>query len=265
MSGSNSSPPVANAASHTALDEPLTLTVHSLPTASDVVAPERRKLSGRVKMLLVMLACAAPVIASYLAFYVVRPEGRKNYGELILPTRALPYTAVQRIDGSNVPLPTLQGQWLLVSIGGGACDEACQQRIYWTRQLREVMGRDKDRIERVWLIEDATPVDAKLAPQVHAPLNDAQAFRVSEATLKEWLPAPEAGAKISDHLYVVDPYGNLMLRWPAQIDAAKAKRDVHNLLRASGSWDQAGRVGAMLIPAPWDASSKPENKAGAKP
>jgi hypothetical protein len=261
MSGSNSSPPAAN----TLPDEPLTLTVHSLPSANDAVAPERRKLSGRFKMLLVMLACAAPVIASYLAYYVIRPEGRKNYGELITPARALPYTAVQRLDGSNVPMPSLQGQWLLVSVGGGACDAACEKRIYWTRQLREVMGRDKDRIERVWLIDDAVPVDAKLDPQVHAPLNDAQAFRVSAATLKEWLPAPEAGAKNSDYLYVVDPYGNLMLRWPAQIDAAKAKRDVHNLLRASGSWDQAGRVGAMLIPAPWEASGKPESKAGAKP
>jgi hypothetical protein len=261
MSGSNSSPPAVSAQQS---DEPLTLTVHSLPSVGSA-APERRKLSGRVKMLLVMLACAAPVIASYLAYYVVRPEGRKNYGELITPVRPLPYTAVQRIDGSNVPLPTLQGQWLLVSVGGGACDEACQKRIYWTRQLREVMGRDKDRIERVWLIDDAAPVDAKLGPQVHAPLNDAQAFRVSAATLKEWLPAPEAGAKISDHLYVVDPYGNLMLRWPAQMDAAKAKRDIHNLLRASGSWDQAGRVGAMLIPAPLNFTSKPEMNNGAKP
>ncbi|MBS7808319.1 hypothetical protein [Variovorax sp. PCZ-1] len=235
MSGSKSSPPAASA------DEPLTLTVHSLPTAGEPAV--RRQLSGRWKMLALMLVCAAPVIVSYFMYYVVRPEGRKNYGELIQPARALPAVQARLLDGKAYALQALQGQWLLVSVAGGACDEACQKRIYWTRQLREVMGRDKDRIERIWLVMDDAAVDAKLVPQVHAPLNDAQALRVDAATLSAWLPSPAAGQKIEEHIYVVDPYGNLMLRWPVDIDAAKAKRDVHNLLRASGSWDQAGRVG----------------------
>jgi hypothetical protein len=238
MSGSNSSPPAAQP-QKSEQDEPLTMTVHSLPSVDGV--DDRRRFTGRWKMAALMLVCAAPVIASYLAFYVVRPEGRKNYGELIQPARALPEMKARLLDGTAVPLPALQGQWLLVSVGGGACDEACQKRIYWTRQLREVMGRDKDRIERVWLVADDAPIDAKLSPQVHAPLNDAQALRVPRAVLEQWLPAA-AGQKIEDHLYVVDPYGNLMLRWPSDMDAAKAKRDIHNLLRASGSWDQAGRV-----------------------
>jgi hypothetical protein len=222
-------------------EEPLTLTVHSLPIAGEPAV--RRKLSGRWKMLALMLVCAAPVIASYLTYYVIRPDARKNYGELILPARALPDVKAQLLDGSAVPLPALQGQWLLLSVASGACNEACQKNIYWTRQLREVMGRDKDRIERIWLVMDDASVDTKLAPQVHAPLNDAQALRVSRAVLEQWLPAA-AGQKIEDHLYVVDPYGHLMLRWPANLDAAKAKRDIHNLLRASGSWDQAGRASA---------------------
>jgi hypothetical protein len=236
MSGSNSSSPAGNSPKP---DEPLTLTVHSLPNAGEPAV--RRKLTGRWKMLALMLVCAAPVIASYFMYYVVRPEGRKNYGDLIQPARALPEVKAQLLDGTAVPLPALQGQWLLVSVAGGACNEACQKHIYWTRQLREVMGRDKDRIDRIWLVMDDAPVDAKLVPQVHAPLNDAQALRVPRAVLEQWLPAA-TGQKIEDHIYVVDPYGNLMLRWPANMDAVKAKRDIHNLLRASGSWDQAGRV-----------------------
>lgn len=248
MSGSNSSSPAAK----TPLpEEPLTLTVHSLPIAGEPAV--RRKLTGRWKMLALMLVCAAPVIASYLTYYVIRPDSRKNYGELILPARGLPEVKAQLLDGSAVPLPALQGQWLLLSVASAACNEACQKNIYWTRQLREVMGRDKDRIERIWLVMDDAPVDTKLAPQVHAPLNDAQALRVSRAVLEQWLPAA-AGQKIEDHLYVVDPYGHLMLRWPANLDAAKAKRDIHNLLRASGSWDQAGRASAH---SPSKSTSKP--------
>lgn len=247
-------------------DVPLTLTVHSLPTAGEPAV--RRQLSGRWKMLALMLVCAAPVIASYLMFYVVRPEGRKNYGELIQPARALPAVQARLLDGTAYALPALQGQWLLVSVAGGACDEACQKNIYWTRQLREVMGRDKDRIERIWLVSDEAKVDAKLIPQVHSPLNDVQALRVDAATLAAWLPAA-AGSKIQDHIYVVDPYGNLMLRWPAEMDAVKAKRDIHNLLRASGSWDQAGRVGGsiggVLPKAAQQGNPAPEPPKTAKP
>jgi hypothetical protein len=250
MSGFNSSPPAA-APQKSEQDEPLTMTVHSLPSVDGV--DDRRRFTGRWKMAALMLVCAAPVIASYLAFYVVRPEGRKNYGELIQPARALPEVKAQLLDGTAVPLPALQGQWLLVSVAGGACNEVCQKHIYWTRQLREVMGRDKDRIERVWLVADDAPVDAKLALQVHAPLADAQALRVPRAVLEQWLPAA-AGQRIEDHIYVVDPYGNLMLRWPSDMDAAKAKRDIHNLLRASGSWDQAGRVTSIT---PAKSAAKP--------
>ncbi len=230
------------------------MTVHSLPSVDG--ADDRRQLTGRWKLLAVMLVCAAPVIASYLAFYVVRPEGRKNYGELIQPARPLPAVKALLLDGSGVPMQALQGQWLIVSVGGGACDEACEKRLYWQRQLRELMGRDKDRIERVWLVSDSVPVKAALASQVHAPLNDAQAVRIGPETLAAWL-SPEAGARMEDHLYVVDPYGNLMLRWPANMDPNRAKRDIHNLLRASGSWDKAGRVSIITPVKPIMGVAKP--------
>jgi hypothetical protein len=244
----------------------LTLTVHSLP--SPVGSDSRRKIKGRWIMLAILAACLAPVVASYLMYYVVRPEARKNYGELIDPGRPLPYIVAQRLNGSAVPLPSLQGQWLIVSVAGGACDAACEQHIYLSRQLREITGREKERVERVWLVADDAPVKPELAAQVHAPQVDAQALRVPRAELEKWL-APAPGQKLEDHLYVVDPYGNWMMRWPAQLDANKAKRDLLQLLRASNSWDQPGRVGVMLMPAPAPVSapaSAPQPAAsGAKP
>ena len=89
MSGSNSSNPIAAVQDA----EPLHLTVHAMPQA-DVAAgeAERRTARGRLKMLLVLAACAAPVLASYFTFYVLRPEGRSNYATLIEPSRAMPAT-----------------------------------------------------------------------------------------------------------------------------------------------------------------------------
>ena len=221
-----------------ARDQPLDLTVHSLPQAGAVAAMSRPDTrTGRWKMLAVLLVCAAPVIASYFTYYVIRPEGRRNYGELVDPQRPLPALAAVSPDGKRIELPALKGQWLLVSVAGGACDTACQQHLYFQRQLRESLGREKDRLDRVWLVSD----EAAIPDALSTALQGATVLRV--AGLDQWLQ-PAAGQKLSDHLYVVDPIGNWMLRFPANMDAAgaaQAKRDLERLLRASGSWDKAGR------------------------
>ena len=80
------------------------------------------------------------------------------------------------------------------------------------------------------------PRDEETQPQA-AP---AVVLQVEAAQLATWLePAP--GQRLEDHLYVVDPLGNWMMRFPANLDAKQAKRDLDRLLRASAFWDKAGR------------------------
>ena len=223
-------------------DQPLGLTVHSLPTpegAEAEIEQKQRTTRGRWTMLAVLLACAAPVIASYFTYYVIRPEGRRNFGELVQPQRPVPDVATVALDGSSGTLRALKGQWLLVSVAGGACEKACQDNLYLQRQLRESLGKEKDRLDWVWLVTDDVPVAAALQPG----LGKATVLRVPEAAVGGWL-APATGQQMADHLYVVDPQGNWMMRFPPALDAegfAKAKRDLERLLRASSSWDDAGR------------------------
>src|SRR5687768_14955067 len=81
-------------------DQPLGLTVHTLPTPQEVIDGDpRRTVSGRWKMIAVLLVCAAPVIASYLTYYVIRPEGRNVFGELIQPARPVPDQVAMGLDG----------------------------------------------------------------------------------------------------------------------------------------------------------------------
>lgn len=218
-------------------DEPLTLTVHSLPTPdgaqAEAAAATRR---GRWKMMALLLVCASPVIASYFTYYVIRPEGRRNYGELIQPQRPLPAVTGVNSAGQPVPLTSLKDQWLLVSVGDSACDATCERHLYLQRQLRETLGREKDRLDWVWL-RTGSPT---LTPALQQATAAATVLHLSEADLGAWLqPAP--GQRLSDHLYVVDPLGNWMLRFPADIDPKRAKRDLDRLLRASSFWDQPGR------------------------
>lgn len=220
-------------------DQPLDLTVHALPRLDASDAHVQRTRLGRWQMLLVLLICAAPVVASYMAYYVVRPDTRSVFGTLIDPQRPLPDLIGTTPDGKRDNLRSLKGQWLLVTVAGGACDAKCQQYLYLQRQLRESLGKDKDRLDRVWLIDD----DAAVAPALLPAIKDAVVLRVPARELALWL-APQKGHAMAEHLYLVDPMGNWMMRFPAALDvkgAAKAKRDIERVLRASASWDQAGR------------------------
>jgi hypothetical protein len=216
------------------------MTVHSMPALQEVATAQAgRTRMGRWKMLLVLLVCVAPVVASYYTYYVLRPEGRRNFGELINPQRPLPDLVATTLDAQPVNLRALKGQWLLVSTSGGACDDACQRHLYLQRQLREALGKEKDRVDWVWLITDTAVVPEALRPA----LKGATVLRVPPAALAQWLQ-PQAGHELSEHLYLVDPMGNWMMRFPPQLDthgASNVKRDLDRLLRAAAVWDTPGR------------------------
>ena len=231
MSGSNSSAGADRA-------EALGLTVHSLPVPE--LPPEaRRTRSGRLKMLLVLAVCAAPVLASYFSYFVLRPQARSNYGALIEPTRSLPALPLRTLEGQAVAAASLRGQWLLLALGPGDCGGDCQKRLYTQRQLREMLGRDRDRIDKIWLVTDNAEPPAALQAALRADPS-LQALRVPREAAAAWLQ-PESGHALEDHLYLVDPMGEWMMRMPADPDPARVKRDLERLLRASASWDRPGR------------------------
>lgn len=236
MSGSNSSAPGAaiGAPAEGAVDAPLGLTVHSLNPPS--LDPVQRTRVGRWKMLAVLAVCAAPVVASYFTYFVVKPQGRTNYSELIVPPVDMPAALpITTLDGAVVAPQSLRGQWLLVSVGAAACNARCEKNLVLVRQLRETLGREKDRVDKLWLVTDgARPLEPLLAA------TGVTALQVPHAALAQWL-APAAGQALEDHVYLVDPMGLWMMRVPVDPDPSKLKRDVERLLRASSSWDRAGR------------------------
>lgn len=249
MSGSESSVPASAAATPEA-PALLSFAVHSLPSPAAAAGDADRTRRGRWQMLVVLLVCAAPVIASYLAYFgVVRPQGRTNYGELIAPPRPLPAgLPLTDLKGSPVPASGLRGQWLLIVVAGGACDAACDRHLWLQRQLHETLGREKDRVDKLWLIDDAaapraetlTGIGAADSSIAAAGMSPATVLRVQKDALAGWLQ-PGAARALEDHLYLVDPRGDWMLRAPPDADPAKLKRDVEKLLRASAGWDRAGR------------------------
>ncbi len=245
MSGSNSSAPGSAAPRDPRTPPaPLSFAVHGMqPPALDGDAdPEavRRTKNGRLKMLLVLAICAAPVIASYFTFYVIRPEGRTNYSELISPQRPLPAgLPLADLQGAPVKAESLKGQWLLIVVAGGACDAQCEKHLWLQRQLRETLGRDADRVDKVWLIDDDVAPSKKVLDGIRTN-TEMTVLRAPQAALAAWL-APAAGHQLADHFYIVDPLGNWMMRSLVDPDPAKLKRDLVKLLGASAGWDKPGR------------------------
>ena len=241
MSGSNSSAPGSRSTASASAEplSPLSFTVHSMPSPA-LADEQRRTAKGRLKMLLVLLVCAAPVLASYLTYFVIRPEGRTNYSELMAPPRPIPADLpLTDLQGAAVRAGTLKGQWLLVVVSAGACDATCERQLWLQRQLREALGREKDRLDKLWLINDAAVPRAQALDAIRTN-TQATVLRVPPAALAAWLQ-PAKGQAITDHMYIVDPLGNWMMRVPPSAEPAKLKRDVEKLLRASAGWDQPGR------------------------
>lgn len=211
-------------------DEPLGLVVHSLPNPQDIgqTAP---LATGRWKLVAIVVVCSIPVLAAYLAFLLMPAQGRAGLGEFISPARPVGALAGVTLDGVTQPLASLQGRWLLVSVADGGCDAPCQRQLFIQRQLRATLGKDQERVDRVWLVSDAVAVD----PVLRAAMGDAVVLRVDPQALRDWLQTPS----LHDYLFVVDPFGNAMMRFPAQVDAAQAsrmRRDLDHLLRATAAW-----------------------------
>jgi hypothetical protein len=177
----------------------------------------------------VIVLCAAPVLASYFAYYVMPPSGRSNYGALLEP-RPARASSMTTEDGRPFSFSDLDGHWVMVTAADGACEPQCEAALLQMRQQRLMTGKDRDRVERVWLVTDDAAVGERLRRDyegtriVRAPLPEARAL----------LPAD--GNELVGSLWLIDPMGNVMLRWPRNPEPQRVKNDLARLLTASSHW-----------------------------
>jgi cytochrome oxidase Cu insertion factor (SCO1/SenC/PrrC family) len=202
---------------------------------SDVEKPS--KGPGRWKLIAVLAVCAAPLIASYFTYYVIKPKGGvTNFGALIDPRQyPIPAMASTTLDGKPAKLEDYKGKWIMLKVGPSDCQQECQDQLFAMRQLRTMQGKEMERIERVWLITDDQPLETMLLR-----VNDGtRMLRAPAAVVEKWLPLEGGADRASDHVYLIDPLGNLMMRYPkgaVSSDIEKVKRvqkDIAKLLKAS--------------------------------
>lgn len=190
---------------------------------------QNKQQQGRRKLFLIFAVCLAPVVASYFTYYVIKPSARTNYGALLDPRNyPIPQLGASTLDGKPAALDAYKGKWIMLQVSGAACDAACRTKLLDMRQVRLMQGKEMERVERVWLITDDNPLEPGLMREYEG----TRMLRVKPGILATWLPA-EGGGGAADHIYVIDPLGNLMLRFPRNPDPYKMKKDILKLLTAS--------------------------------
>ena len=183
------------------------------------------------KILLLLGAVSlAPFVASFLLYYSWKSQTFTNYGELLKVT-PLADVAVADRDGKDFRFDELRGKWVFLMVDAGVCDEYCQSKLYLMRQIRLTQGRNRDRIERLWLIPDGV----QPAPGIESEYQGTRQFIGDAHQILRLLPAPRSAR---DHIYLVDPFGNLMMRFPRDADPQQMKEDVTRLVKVSSGWLQ---------------------------
>jgi len=197
----------------------------------------------------VLAVTLAPVIASYTMYYGVKPEGRVNYGDFVEPQvtlNTLPVTPVLTPKGESAfmvlqsqtkaPKPLQQlgdwdGRWLMLHIGPATCNEACRQELWLTRQIRLTTGRERERVERLWILtDDGTPDPAIIAEHEGLWVVRLGKRADQDVLVENWL---SVATRSSSNIWLVDPLGNLMMRFPDNPDPNGIKKDMNRLLKAS--------------------------------
>ena len=176
---------------------------------------ERARRLGRIKLLALAAFFMLPVAAGYLAYSWWTPEQGSNYGELVPP---LP------LDDATII--ALKGKWVLVQFDSGICDAYCERKHYLMRQVRKAQGKEQSRVERLWLVTDRVAPRKALLDAISGTLIESAASRRLAGQF-----APQGAAE--DRIYVVDPLGNLMMRFPRDPDPTRMIKDLQRLLKTS--------------------------------
>ena len=169
-------------------------------------------MSPRAKVALIFAVCVAPPVLAWLAYeHGWAPRRAANYGELLEP---------RPLDG---PLAALRGKWVLVTFDEASCAPACERKLYVVRQARLALGKDAGRIERLWLVTGGGQPGARLLGAIEGAHVAAASAELERAFSGE----------VRSHVYLVDPLGNLMMRYPSDPDPARLIKDLERLMKYS--------------------------------
>ena len=197
---------------------------------------ENNSKSNKRTLILVLLVFALPSAAALLMYISGwRPATTQNHGELIQPVRAISDRVMQAIEGKSVKFFDAHGKWTMVYFDTSSCPEECMKQLYFMRQIHNSQGKNLDRIQRIFIASDAdgfATLKGKLAdyPGMHV-------WSTSQIELiklkQEFGLIDISGSQPERNIYLLDPQGNLMMRYMPGVEPAGMRKDLERLLKYS--------------------------------
>ena len=191
-----------------------------------------RKVGPRLMLAGLFSMFFVPVLLA-LWLNVYRPDwlpfGTVNRGELIEPTRQLDARALEFFDPGAIGAEAFREKWTLLYVTGRACDSTCRKVLDMSSRARRALGDDMARLQRLLVLSNAPRAAFAQLAREHPDLRLASA----PARWLERLASGEIASAALHHLYLIDPQGYLLMRYPAQTDIRGLVKDLERLLRIS--------------------------------
>ena len=182
---------------------------------------------------LLLLVSGLPYLVSWIwyANMDIMPEiAPSNRGELTSPVRSIADLSLQTINSETVLTNELKGNWLLIMAGSSDCDERCLKNVFYMRQVRRLMGEDRQNVERIFVLTDQqklTEFKEKIEP-----FEGMSIVTTNSPDGEQLIDA----MKISDtqplnRIYIADPAANLMMAYPSDVDPEDIAKDFRRLIK----------------------------------
>lgn len=199
------------------------------------IDPQERRRS-RIKLLSIFALFAVPLLVASVYLHLVRSSGGTigdtSRGELINPAVALTEFSLQQQE-ADFTLDSVRGSWTLLYMPEGECLEICQRNLYHMRQVRLALNHRMDRVQRAVLLESADQLDDTLRRE-HSGLMIATGSAERQTVLRQQIVAAQVKMEPRENaIYLIDPLGNLMLRFPSDLPPESMLKDLKHLLKVS--------------------------------
>lgn len=205
------------------------MSVHSLAMKTDS-SPARWR--PRLMLLFIIACFAVPLATAWWLVGHWTPAGTGQHGELLHPARPLPAPRFTPLDDGGPDGTALRGHWGLVYVGSAtACRASCQTALYDLRQVRLALGKDMGRVKTVLLLDDVpVPGLRQWLATEHAAMVVGVADLAARTELTGAFPTPGVAG---EWIYLLDPLGNLLMRYPVGGEPRGMLEDLRRLLRLS--------------------------------
>lgn len=210
-------------------------TSSTLNPALPEIDPVKRRRS-RIKLVAIFAIFAVPLILASIYLHLVRSSGGTmgdtSRGQLIQPAVPLTEFSLKAVDG-EFNLDSVRGVWTMLYLPVGECLDACEKNLYHMRQVRLALNHRMDRVQRAVLMQSSAQISSALLAE-HPGLVAATGSAAEQAQLSAQVMGAQQGMDLlEDAIYLIDPFGNIMMRFPSDLEPKSMLKDIKHLLKVS--------------------------------